>query len=1121
MQTPLVGTGGSNGVRVLGDETNSNFTNNILKLADADVRRATASVKAKQYIEGKARVAQGESYQGIKQNQGVFDKIFGSATLLGAKAQNLIQLNDKHVLDMQESRYDNRDIPTETFVQSQNDYVTDNLLTGDPDIDNLVVISAAESISTAAKVQAQDHALWIQENAKFTYESTLSMASQRSSARISDPTVSNEVKMEELLNLQQRSMKLPGQHEAAYIASMRDVILDELKHDRPLLYNAFTQGSVDINGNVVATGNPMAFSVEDNTAMQVEFAKHRERIDVKAAIEHAQGRATMEIASKDPSIDTDVLIKDYIDPYLKKNGANDETTAYVASLLIDSGAARLKDDKMSRKIANINDGSSPTDTEREGYTEAYDLWLNLGEAEVMKKPPQEQDDARAKFLQSAITKTLADGIVPGRWKRNHIVFDSLLNRGGVNDGKASEAFIKAMPQFIALYERGQAGNGKNLFASTESISEQGLSNFLAVRNRMQVQGWTAEEAVNSVAADQIPPVEAAKYVLGSEFKAKIDEAKSNVDSSWMGWISNTPVRNPLEFDKLYEQAIKHNIGRTGQLGDTAFLGAQNEMKKNTEIVDGYVVYTGGQSIQKRMQLSDPSVTVDDALNHFMQVTMKERNVFGPGFESQSDTSMLNFWDSKNYQLKFNGNFVTITPTTKDGMLMDGLNNLAVTVSFADIGREYNTDVTKTKIHDAAVEGAARKKKDVLLSLYGMELTSQQVGSVGSSIMNNAKGLMRTVFPGIAKMESEIEMVKGGAVVGSENDHRIYEKLHDPVTGPKIKSMLRTIVTQTSQGNMEGVNQSIGILAELSGFDSEDEAVDFGTRADGSKKGSGFLGTLLGPDGNISTELSVGVSFDGKEMEIPSLVPTLDKEEIALLMSGAKPTQAIMDKAIAHAKMRMQSGKSVFSDEPPRRSDLIMKNFVEREDVQLKRNYDDPQFWASHGAARYNASTPTEQKNWISNGLKGMRNYFKGAITPEQKKNIQELHDTLDEVASAFTGEMQKVGLSLDQAKLAMTQVYFAETNASAADTESDTGVTGALQVTTKTYRDLMTTGILGDKAAVFLGFANAADMIKKTDPSTKSGAAAMEKLRSANTGSFVGGFAKILQTLMTRKRKQR
>ena len=84
------------------------------------------------------------------------------------------------------------------------------------------------------------------------------------------------------------------------------------------------------------------------------------------------------------------------------------------------------------------------------------------------------------------------------------------------------------------------------------------------------------------------------------------------------------------------------------------------------------------------------------------------------------------------------------------------------------------------------------------------------------------------------------------------------------------------------------------------------------RADGTPKGPGFLGTLKRPDGKVSTELSIGVKLGGKEIEIPSLVPTLTKDEVNYLLEGNKPTKQIVNKAVKHAKKRIAEGKSPFA-----------------------------------------------------------------------------------------------------------------------------------------------------------------------------------------------------------------
>lgn len=100
----------------------------------------------------------------------------------------------------------------------------------------------------------------------------------------------------------------------------------------------------------------------------------------------------------------------------------------------------------------------------------------------------------------------------------------------------------------------------------------------------------------------------------------------------------------------------------------------------------------------------------------------------------------------------------------------------------------------------------------------------------------------------------------------------------------------------------------GLIAEQMPVDP----TQFGNRADGTPKGMGYFGVLKRPDGDISTELSVGVNIDGKEMEIPLLVPGLSKKEIQHLLEDGEPTDAIVGKAVFHAQKRLAAGLSPFA-----------------------------------------------------------------------------------------------------------------------------------------------------------------------------------------------------------------
>jgi hypothetical protein len=92
------------------------------------------------------------------------------------------------------------------------------------------------------------------------------------------------------------------------------------------------------------------------------------------------------------------------------------------------------------------------------------------------------------------------------------------------------------------------------------------------------------------------------------------------------------------------------------------------------------------------------------------------------------------------------------------------------------------------------------------------------------------------------------------------------------------------------------------------------------RPDGTMKDVGFLGPLKSPSGKDVTEYSVGFPIMGKEMDIPTLVPGLSREEIAYVLQRADKYlpigkdamgNAIVQKASQHAMQRVKKGMSPF------------------------------------------------------------------------------------------------------------------------------------------------------------------------------------------------------------------
>lgn len=139
---------------------------------------------------------------------------------------------------------------------------------------------------------------------------------------------------------------------------------------------------------------------------------------------------------------------------------------------------------------------------------------------------------------------------------------------------------------------------------------------------------------------------------------------------------------------------------------------------------------------------------------------------------------------------------------------------------------------------------------------------------------------------------------------------------DAISAEQAGTMTRALDREVSLGvGKLMLDKDPTALKEMVSFKSSAGSV-YGTRADGTQKGDGWLGPLKTKDGRVSTEISVGVEIDGKEVEIPTLVPTLSSDEVQYLLDGGEPSPAIVEKAVEHAKKRISDGKSPFKDSPP-------------------------------------------------------------------------------------------------------------------------------------------------------------------------------------------------------------
>ena len=62
-----------------------------------------------------------------------------------------------------------------------------------------------------------------------------------------------------------------------------------------------------------------------------------------------------------------------------------------------------------------------------------------------------------------------------------------------------------------------------------------------------------------------------------------------------------------------------------------------------------------------------------------------------------------------------------------------------------------------------------------------------------------------------------------------------------------------------------------------------------------------------------TEQTIGVNIDGKDVDIPLIVPGMPQTDIDWLAGGKKPTEDMIRRAAKHAKKRLAEGKSPYKD----------------------------------------------------------------------------------------------------------------------------------------------------------------------------------------------------------------
>ena len=93
-----------------------------------------------------------------------------------------------------------------------------------------------------------------------------------------------------------------------------------------------------------------------------------------------------------------------------------------------------------------------------------------------------------------------------------------------------------------------------------------------------------------------------------------------------------------------------------------------------------------------------------------------------------------------------------------------------------------------------------------------------------------------------------------------------------------------------------------------------EQGDWGLRQDGTQKGNGWFGLLPSADGAhaVTSEQSLGFEVNGREVQMPSIVPTMTHQELQDAVAGNPITDTVARKAFDHGLSRLKLGKSPFA-----------------------------------------------------------------------------------------------------------------------------------------------------------------------------------------------------------------
>jgi len=670
MPDQLVSAGGSRGATIVGEEYNSNLTNRMLNIANDLAAEGIQAARSKQYIEGKARVAQGETQRSIRAEQGVLDKIFGNATLQGAAAQEVIKAGDANVLNIQENMQELRKLSTEDFVAKQTRFVTENLLTGNPETDQLITLTASDSISQAARIHAKEHAVYKQVRGRLAFESSVTSAAKvlASSSNADEITVNTKI-------LSDRLKQQPGQHFEGYLSSITDLIKSELDQGRDSVYNLTKD---------------MQFDAATQASIQEHYLKYQDKFNLDKKLKEGLSIAQLTAESNDPSIGYTDLVSKVTDSIRANVPLSSDD---IARLFINKSKVDTKLKKFQSNVTTVSSGGA--------FTNKADQALALDDfnAAVLNQV----DKVNTPELKKQAERQAKNLIVQKSLQYNNVANSTTtrLNTNLANLQIQDGTTKRSNPEFVAAYQElleVESIGGKEADTLYKSkLDNVSLGNITAVRSLMEYNpGIELDEAIRRAADSKMTSEEASKAIDDNiEVRKLINSITDDPDG--MPWYKemffgkySDKVAGLPKVANSFRMMLTSQMRESGRVNISAAKATYVKWSQLNEEIQGDIFYNHGKSFSTRAGLISPNTTYQEALDFY--VGSKGKEIFGEGFDADNG-----------YSVNLTDKFITIQPLDVDGLPIAGLKNASTPIRHEVIGTYYNTFVTAAK--EAAIETA--------------------------------------------------------------------------------------------------------------------------------------------------------------------------------------------------------------------------------------------------------------------------------------------------------------------------------------------------------------------------------------------------------------------------------